>query len=170
MTFLEKDLEQIIWESDNLKLQEKRLPIVGKKYRQLRIGNYGILDLMTVEKEYYWDEDRNSNLPILKITVYELKKEKVGISAFLQSLRYCKGIKSYLQKYKPNIVFELNVVLIAKEVDLSGDFIFITDLFDVEYSNTPEVINSVKFYSFDFDINGITFKNHYGYDLTDKGF
>lgn len=170
MNFLEKDLEQIIWESDNEKLKEKNLPISGKKFRQLRIGNYGVLDLMTVEKEDTWCYVLNERVPYLNITVYELKKEKVGISAFLQAIKYCKGIKSYISERKPNFCFKLNIVLVAKEVDLNSDFIYLTDLLDHKYSDDFGVISSVENFSFSYDINGILFKQHHSYNLTNKGF
>lgn len=170
MNFLEKDLEQIIWESDNEKLNEKNLPIEGKKFRQLKIGNYGVLDLMTVERETTWCYILHERVPYLNITVYELKKEKIGISAFLQAIKYCKGIKSYLEKRKPKINFRLNIILIAKEVDNYSDFIFLTDLLTHKYSDAFGVVCSVENFSFSYDINGIVFKQHKGYDLTINGF
>jgi len=165
MKFLEKDLEVIIWESDNEKLRQRNLPIEGKKFRQLKIGNYGVADLVTFTKRYAVS---NSTMPYLEITVYELKKEKIGISAFLQSLKYCKGITAYLEKNKPEMLFTINIVLCAKEIDLSGDFIYITDLFKcMESFNT---VNEVLFYTFNYDFDGINFQNHQGYDLIHKGF
>ncbi len=44
MKFLEKDLEQIIFESGMDSLNERGLYIRGKRLRQVRIGNYGIAD------------------------------------------------------------------------------------------------------------------------------
>lgn len=170
MNFLEKDLEQIIWESDNSKLQQKNLEISGKKFRQLRIGNYGILDLMTVEKTSVYCYSMFERISCLNITVYELKKEKVGISAFLQAVKYCKGIQSYMKKRKPNIHFQLNIILIAKNVDNHSDFIYLTDLLNHKYSDSTGVINSIDNYSFHFDIDGILFEKHEGYDLKTKGF
>lgn len=170
MNFLEKDLEQIIWESDNDKLNEKNLEIYGKKFRQLRIGNYGVLDLMTVEKDIFWCRSSQEYIRCLNITVYELKKEKVGISAFLQAVKYCKGIQSYLIKRKPNMHFQLHIVLVAKEVDKNSDFIYLTDLFNHKYSDSVNVINSVDNYSFSYDIDGIVFKKHNNYELINKGF
>jgi len=165
MKFLEKDLEVIIWEADNKKLQERNLPIEGNKVRQLKIGNYGIADLVTFKK---CNSGYDGAFPYLKITVYELKKEKVGISAFLQAIKYCRGIKSYMKKHKPNILFTIEIVLIAKEVDLSGDFIYLTDLF---YScETFGSVNSVLFYTFNYDFDGINFINESSYDITNKGF
>lgn len=169
MNFLEKDLEQIIWESDNLKLQQRNLDIEGKKIRQLRIGNYGILDLLTVEKCYYENDFPYKQIPYLNITVYELKKEKVGISAFLQAIRYCRGIKSYLEDNKPNIRFKLNIVLCAKEVDIQSDFIFMIDMVSETYFPNQK-LNNIKAYSFEYNLDGINFIRKHGYDLTSKGF
>jgi len=169
MEFLEKDLEQIIWESDNELLQEKDLFIDGKKFRQLRIGNYGIADIVTIDKCYDYCHYQEKNIPYLNITVFELKKEKVGISAFLQSLKYCKGIKTYLEDKKPRLKFKLNISLISKTVDTTGDFIFLTDLVNYDESDYG-VIKAIDFYSFKYDINGIFFKREYGYNLVNKGF
>ena len=165
MEFLEKDLETIIWESDNEKLQEKGLDISGKKYRQLRIGNYGIADLVTIEKCYY---PFSSSEPYLNITVYELKKEKAGISAFLQAIKYCKGIKSYLEIKKPNILFKLNVVLCSKKIDTESDYIYLCDL--ISSSDDSNLLNSLTNYSFKFSIDGIEFKEEREYNLINKGF
>jgi hypothetical protein len=170
MNFLEKDLEQIIWESDNEKLRDRNLNINGKKIRQLRIGNYGILDLLTVEKSFYWCEYSLCMIPFLKITVYELKKEKVGISAFLQASRYCKGISKYLEKRKPFLEFRLNICLVAKEVDTTSDFIFFNDIFDHSELKNNRFLSSFSLYSFKFDIDGILFQAHKNYSLIDEGF
>lgn len=170
MNFLEKELEDIIWESDNESLQKKNLNIEGKKYRQLRIGNYGILDLLTVEKKYYPDWDRQKSFPYLNITVYELKKENVSISTFLQALRYCKGIKSYIERKELNVPFKLNIVLCAKKVDTHSSFIYLADLITKEIDRPDGLLNSLEVYSFEYLIDGINFINHSEYDLTNKGF
>lgn len=170
MNFLEKDLEDIIWESDNEKLQQKNLPIYGKKYRQLRIGSYGVLDLLTVEKKYYPDWGNEKEIPYLNITVYELKKENVSVSTFLQALRYCKGIKSYIEDKYLDMPFKLNIVLCAKKVDTHSSFIFLADLINKEIQIPDGLLNSIEVYSFEYLIDGINFINHSGYDLTNKGF
>lgn len=166
MEFLEKDLEQIIWEADNDLLIGKGLSIYGVKKRQLRIGNYGVADIVTFSKNY--DYINGKIYPFLDITVYELKKEKVGIGAFLQAIRYCKGIQTFLQDKRKNYInFKLHIVLASKEVDTNSDFIYITDLFN---SNEYFFINSVNFYSFKYTINGIEFQNVSNYNLINKGF
>ena len=55
-------------------------------------------DLITVDKQYC-SLNGTRWIPYLNITVFELKKDKVGISAFFQAIRYCKGIKSYLENW-----------------------------------------------------------------------
>jgi hypothetical protein len=165
MDFLEKDLENIIWESNNEKLQEKGLFISGKKYRQLRIGNYGIADLVTFDRSYY---EFRETIPYLDITVFELKKDKAGISAFLQAVKYCQGIKTYLTEYKPNIDFKLNIVLCSKNIDTQTDYIYLCNL--LHKSIDSKFLNSLKNYSFKFSIDGIEFNEESGYDLKNKGF
>ena len=49
MNFLEKNLEDIIFETDNVDLRKRDLFIFGKKKRQVRIGNYGTCDTMVVK-------------------------------------------------------------------------------------------------------------------------
>jgi hypothetical protein len=85
MKFLEKDLEDIIWEASNERLQENGLDISGKKYRQLRIGNYGIADIVSVTKPYYHEYFKKHQKGI--ITIYELKKELIKYA----SLQVPKG-------------------------------------------------------------------------------
>lgn len=165
MKFLEKDLEDIIWESNNEKLEKKGFSIKGKKIRQLRIGNYGISDIITVEKQY----NKYCLEPFLLITVFELKKEKAGISAFLQALRYCKGIKTYLEIKKPNINFNFKIVLCAKEIDTNSDYIFLCDFIKEHHVKYSSLI-SIENYSYVFDLDGIIFKKESNYDLTNNGF
>lgn len=165
MQFLEKDLEDIIWEADNILLQQKGLPIDGKKIRQLRIGYYGVSDLITCNRKYI---QFSKTIPYLEITIYELKKEKIGISAFLQSLKYAKGIQTYLQEKKPDLPFVINIILCAKNIDTSGEFIYIPNL--INSCENFGHINNISFYTFDYLIDGINFVEHIDYNLIHKGF
>ena len=63
MKFLEKDLEQIIFESGRDSLRERGLSISGKLLRQLRIGNYGIADLVEFVRPQYELPDRQFFVP-----------------------------------------------------------------------------------------------------------
>lgn len=169
MDFLEKDLESIIWESDNEKLLDRGLSGVygNKLFRQIKIGNYGIADLISVGRSNIFEHE-NSHLII---TVFELKKDKIGISAFLQAIRYCKGIKQYLEK-RGIFNFKLNITLIGKETDNQGDFIYLTDLFENSNSNMLcfGFIDSIKFYNYKYGIDGLFFEEQSGYKLIDEGF
>jgi len=163
MEFLEKHLEDIIWEAGNEKLKERGLPIEGKKLRQLRIGNYGVADIVTVKKRYF----EGSNIPYLDITVYELKKDKIGIGAFLQAVNYVQGIKTYLDEYR-GVQAVFNIVLCGREVDDSGGFIYLTDLID-SYEMVGS-INNLMYYTYNYSIDGIVFKNKKFYNLVNHGF
>jgi hypothetical protein len=162
MTFLEKDLEQIIFESGRDLLEEKGLRIEGKLYRQLRIGNYGIADLVSITKPFYIGRKIDNNLTLIQgeITIYELKKDKIGISALLQALSYARGIQRYLEKRNKTKLFEIKIDLIGKELDTTGSFCFISNL----------LRSKISFFTYSYDINGIEFKYEYDYSLKNEGF
>jgi hypothetical protein len=170
MTFLEKDLEDIIWESNNEKLQERGIGIYGKKIRQLRIGNYGISDIITIERSYQENFNFTKDIPYLDITIFELKKDKVSVSTFLQSVRYCKGIHHYLKIKKPNLNYKLNIVLCGKEIDKNSDFVYLADLFPDSMEYGFSKICSLKLYEYDFSLEGLVFKDISDYFLKDNGF
>ena len=160
MNFLEKDLEEIIFNTPSGILLERGLPIFGIKKRQLRLGKYGIADLVTIE----WDSLYLDKHYI--ITIYELKKDKIGISSFLQVLGYAKAIKSYLEDVRNISNFKIKIVLIGKEVDTTGSFCYIPELFSNDSSGVAlGQIYDVNFYTYNFDINGFNFKSHYGYGI-----
>lgn len=158
MNFLEKDLEEIIFNSNRDQLSERGLIVNGKIKRQLNLGKFGILDLLTIEKE---QEGYGSNLVF---TIYELKKDCIGISAFLQALSYARGIKLYLEKKRRIYHFSIKIVLIGKTIDTKGSFCFIPDLFQ----STPPFlhdgqITDINFYTFKYGIEGISFKEENNY-------
>ncbi len=149
MDFLEKDLEQIVWENDDEILQRKGLPIFGKRYRQLRIGNYGIADLVTFYREHYVKQ--------INFTVYELKKDVINMSTLIQAYTYVKGIETYLSKRGWACAYD--VVLIGKSIDRSSGFCYL-----------PDLIENLTCFSYHMDINGLHFKSEDNYNLTNTGF
>jgi len=165
MNFLEKDLEEIIYKSDKELLQKKGLPIYGKLLRQLRIGNYGTADIVEVDRSYI--DGANSIYPYLKITVYELKKDKIGISAFLQAVRYVKGIKKYIEKRGINS-YSLHITLIGKDLDLNSSFCYLPDILNDYCSEFGE--NFLSNYTYKYGINGLEFNDELNYSLTNEGF
>ena len=78
MKFLEKDLEEIIWDAyknDKLSLINNRgLFINGLIKRQLRIGNYGIADLVQEEEFLKLMKSKLKGGKILKDMFQQLKK------------------------------------------------------------------------------------------------
>ncbi len=150
MEFLEKDLEQIIWETDVNVLSERGLYIEGKMYRQLKIGNYGIADLVTFAREGIGPDS------FIHFTVYELKKDNVGIAAFMQAYSYVKGISEYLKSR--GFKFSFSVVLIGKRIDTSGSFCYL-----------PDLISNLYMATYSFNINGLTFNQVTGYSLINSG-
>lgn len=154
MKFLEYDLEEIIFKSDKDKLSEKGLFVQGKLMRQVRIGNYGIADLVEYRRDAF----------SIYITIYELKKDKISMSAFLQAVRYAKGIERYLTKKNNfNVVFK--IVLIGKSLDFSSSLIYLPDLV---YNSENEQM--LEFYTYSYDLDGISFSEQSSYCLTKEGF
>jgi hypothetical protein len=179
MDFLEKDLEQIIWEANDSELNNKGMCFKGKRYRQLRIGNYGVADIVTVFKKTNMGIDflTGNNTVIdnyLIITIYELKKDKVGISAFLQALGYIKGIDRYLKK-RGFSEYIFRITLVGRTIDNSGSFCYLPDLIGFtipDYSSLESkgLIQSIDFYTYSYKINGLKFSKQYGLNLIEEGF
>jgi hypothetical protein len=161
MQFLEKDLENIIFKAPNEKLREKGLAIFGEKRRQVRIGNYGIADLITFERAVFYpseNKEKGYHYDPPRITIYELKQNKVNASTFLQAIGYTKGIKRYLRaRGIQKCLFR--ICLIGKEIDTSGNFPYLADVF-----------SGVDLISYDYDFDGISFETHSDFKLKNEGF
>ncbi len=171
MKFLEKDLEQIIYESDKEKLSEKGLFLFGNLKRQLRIGNYGICDLLNYKRPFY--HAYFGHVVKGEINILELKSEKIGVSTFFQALNYLKGVRTYLESKGIEDHYNYRITLIGRTVDLNSSFCYLSEMFnpDSEDLNLYETsVVSVDLYTYSFDIDGIVFKEIYGYNLIDKGF
>lgn len=172
MTFLEKDLESIIYDATFDQLLDKGLWLRGKKYRQLKVGNYGITDIVSIQRPYYHPHYEK----VLKgtITILELKKDKIGLHTFDQLIRYAIGVKYYLEQRNLLTHYNLSLVAIGKELDLSSSFCYMPDLFNQDISevfmdgNEPIITFSALKYQYDF--NGINFEDIQGYALKNNGF
>lgn len=148
--FLEKDLEQIIFETDNDYLCDRGLNICGKKYRQIDLSPYGIPDIITFERPF-------QNYQAI-ITIWEFKKDTIGVNTFLQALRYAKGVKYLLEKNRPffnKIECEFKICLVGKNIELTGSFCFL-----------PDIFTNVSLYTYEYKYDGIDFKDHSDYVIT----
>lgn len=160
--FLEKDLEQILFETDQSRFTKRGLSVFKyeKIFRQVNFGGYGIADLITVlsipKEEALYRSGENVNRGFI-ITIYELKQKQINISSLLQASRYFKAIIEVLEFFdisKSHI--EYRVCLIGSTIDTSNEFIYLTDLF-------PNL--SVFTYSYKFD--GIYFERRSNHSLID---
>lgn len=165
MKFLEKDLEEIIFNSPREELKKRGLTLNGKIKRQLKIGNYGIADLVTFQRtRVCWldhlEDGKQTKLYnyLYHVTIYELKKDKISMSAFLQAVRYAKGIQDYFYTRKISSEVEFHIHIIGKEIS-DTDFIYL-----------PQICRNVTFTKFSYDLNGILFEDIDNYLLTNKGF
>lgn len=162
MSFLEKTLEEIIFNADKNILYERGLYITGKLVRQLRIGNYGVADLVSFTRLNKYERDQIG----MHIDVYELKKDKIGVATFMQAIGYVKGIESYLKqrKYKYDISFSIN--LIGSSIENGSSFSYLTDLIPCNENG----YSFLNVFTYSYEIDGIRFKDESGYKLIDDGF
>lgn len=158
MEFLEKDLEEIIFNTNNRDLLNRGLSIYGKKFRQVGIGNYGRADLVTFDKEYYPDEKNNLMIKPI-VTVYELKKDKIGVSAFLQALGYVRGLEKYFDGRRPDLDIEFRIILIGRKLDTHSSFSYLPDYLNGFLTN----------YTYSYNVDGLKFEAHYHYYLKSGG-
>ena len=192
MDFLEKNLEDIIYESNNDALFRRGLNLCTSKKRQVYIGHYGTADIISYEAVR--DEEmpcdyRMSNLSCIencnqsckknkikyiKIQIIELKQNEININAFLQAVRYTKGIKRYLEFrnfYKP---IKYEIILIGKTLNKNNSFCYLFDLInDFQPSDILyDIVSTFSFsaYTYKYDFDGITFKKEYFYSLINEGF
>lgn len=143
MSFLEKDLEDIVFEAMNTiegkeKLRSRGLIVNGKPFRQVEIGNYGRIDILTVS--YY------SNFGFV-FSVYELKKDKIDRDALMQGCRYIEGIKQLFPDVLEHRKVSYNLILIGRDIDKKGSFVYL-------YNMMPR---NVKIYNYSYDIDGLKF-------------
>lgn len=177
MNFLEKDLEQVIYEAPD-EFIELNFGVKGKRYRQQKIGMYGRSDLIFVERKNSIDIDfPNRKTKILEcglgISILELKRDQINTDTLLQAIRYAKGIQMFLQERKfYNYYF--NIILCGRSIDLNSNFIYMTDLFNNhEESSIIDFnmqIKSINVYTYDYEFDGLKINQKQGYHLTNNNF
>jgi hypothetical protein len=157
MDFLEKDLEDIIYEAYETKNQnflvERGLDVFNHDYiiRQLNLGDYGVADLVGIN--LYPSFYRSSNTEdFFVVTIYELKKDTISMSTFSQAIKYSKAITDYLSSQKITRYY-IEYVLVGKSISLSDDNLcFLRD-----------VTNNVHTYTYSYSFDGIKFKKTNSY-------
>lgn len=164
MDFLEKDLEEILKTTPTEKLADAGLSFFyqSKILSQVKIGNYGVADMIVYKKIEN----------CIFIYIVELKKDKIGISAFLQAIRYARGLQRYFSTRgyeaidglflgKDDTCFiRINIVLIGRKLDTEGSFCYLPNIMPYQF----------KFYSYDYDFDGLKFKSEHNWTITEEGF
>lgn len=163
--FLEKSLEDVIYDSANDSyqrelLKQHGLPIRGKMYRQLDLGAYGRADLVTFCLGNKAFETRT-----LYVDVYELKRGVLTIEALLQANRYLTALETFFSETKDiceRFLFQGRVILIGSEIENGNDFSRLlchlpSHNIDIEY----------RFYTYKFCLGGLYFRPYR--DITGSG-
>jgi hypothetical protein len=171
MDFLEKDLEEIIYNSDKKQLRENGLCLMFDLKKQVKIGNYGIADLIHHRRPFYHKGMNEISKGLIEII--ELKNKKIGVSTFFQALNYLQGIKTYLAKRGMEDYYDYNIILIGRELDTSSSFCYLGDIFNYDCEDKPiyyQSTTNVHLFKYNFNLNGLIFNKINGYNLIDKGF
>lgn len=148
MNFLEKDLETIIVESPQSELYKRGLYVLNYDLiiRQLNLGSYGILDLVTAKFRYREGSLREKEIVI---TIYELKHKIIDVNTLMQAAKYKRGLEIFIEdNYNINntsLIFRL--VLIGSSVQTKGDFVFLSDF-----------IEDLRIFTYNYGFDGIHFQ------------
>lgn len=158
MTISEKELEDMIFNADNEQLGHRGLWLPKNLRRQVRIGNYGIADIVGMERPYVENETK---IPA-EICIVELKKDEINIDTFIQAVRYAKGILRYFE-YKKYLKPNIKIKLIGSSIQEGNGFIYLPDLINEESF-------SVQLYTYKLFFDGIYFRKYLNYCLNGEGF
>lgn len=126
MEISEKELEDYIYDTECL----KEFDVYGKYFRQVNVGGYGVIDLLYVNIERY-----PFDLPVINITIVELKKGTIDPSALEQICRYKIGLTRYIDSLNirnPQVKENINIdgVLVGSGYSNAGDICFTIDSID----------------------------------------
>ncbi|OYY99544.1 MAG: hypothetical protein B7Y37_13720 [Sphingobacteriia bacterium 28-36-52] len=153
MNVLEKELEDILFEHiDSFEVLYERgfEHYCQRKYRQVNLGDYGVADIIGIN-----DFESEVHREIV-VNIYELKKEEISVTTFLQAIRYAKALKILLENSIKDAEFHYNIILIGKRISISSDFVYLPDFYE-----------NLHIYTYKIDFNkGIYFNKEEGYKLT----
>lgn len=155
MIIPENALEQMVYENCRAVLHDRGLYIPkGKKISQVKIGNYGICDMLIYKRPHYFAEEMGFSEH--EVTIVELKKDEININTVLQVLRYAKGIERYFER--KGLAVSIKFLLIGKRIEEQSSFCYLKD-----YS-------PFEIYLYDYAIDGLNFRPSADYYLSNEGF
>lgn len=152
MNILEKEIEDLVYEvarEDTAPIRERGFPMRGKVLRQVDLGSYGIADLITFR----------FNSQVISLQIIEIKRDDVNAQTLMQAARYAKGAEIFMNKHYPHLakrMLDIEILLLGKKIDLSGDFPFLLDY-----------TRQARAYTFSLDVfTGLRFLEHKGFVKT----
>lgn len=113
MDFLEKDLEDIIWNAAQTnvgreELKRRGLEIHGKMYRQVNLGGYGRCDLLAISID-----GKN-----VCVHIYELKKGELSTSTLAQVLKYKRAVLDVLLGKLHNHQISIKCTIVGRSTNV----------------------------------------------------
>jgi hypothetical protein len=169
MDFLERDLEDIVFNAMQSPegidhLQERGLDFCHSEdtflaKRQLKIGNYGVCDIITMSKfDTRIDDALGFMQSLVFIQVCELKRGQIDVKTLIQVKRYIAGVKQYMGMYHPKLKIHVSGLLIGRSL-CTDEWVYLID-----------GIDDVIMQTYSYGIDGIEFKTIRGpYTLVDNG-
>lgn len=150
MEISEKELEDMICLKNAETLLDRGLGTFQHDHllRQFNLGCYGIADLIGISAT----TDRG---PLeLFVTIYELKKDEIGMSALGQICRYKRAMEEYFYE-ELECEIEVSMVLIGSKIESSSNFVY-----------TASEIELLTVYTYDISLTGVQFNE---IDLSEFG-
>lgn len=172
---MKKDLEQIIFESGRDSLNERGLVYQGKLYKQFKIGNYGVANLLAYHRPFY---NPYTFLPKKEcqkgtIEIFIIKNDKISISAFLDGITMVRGVQRYLDKKNKEHLYDINLTIIGSELDIKSPVCYLSSIIinqdEFCFVGTPCQV-TLKFLTYNVNLDGLKFLEHTEYVLCNEGF
>lgn len=145
MKILEKELEDAIYDATDEQLQQHGLSdVVGtgiiRRFRQTNLGSEaGRSDLIFVTRQHFSHKCGS----VMRINIIELKREKFGIEALLQAIRYAYAVQSYMlyRKFKQ---YDIRITVIGEAFEENNNFMFIPHIINRKPSCGFGEINDIS--------------------------
>jgi hypothetical protein len=154
----EQELENYLFNLYQNPQNDNPLEISGKCFKQVRVGGYGIIDLLCIDVEAGWVGKNGTCPPTIHIQIIELKKGCIDFNSIGQVSRYKTAIEQYIsclpkQRKGIDVLFNISCILVGNHI-LNGDISYLVKHLDWL---------SVYFYSLSLD-GGVKFKFFYAED------
>lgn len=163
MNFIEKDLEDIIYNTTQSQIRGRGLDCLlhDSLYRQVSLSGYGRADLIGVS----YSKKNGGMKRRFEITIYECKQDKVDVNTLMQAAGYLGAASDIVETINKNVdltntEFIYKIVLIGKSICTSTNLCFLA-----------QCIPNISVYLYRYEFDGIFFDKIRGYaksvDLTD---